>query len=135
MPLPANVSAAPLTVLVAEDDRLIQGVLRAMLQRYSVTFVSSTGEALAALASSAEPFAAVVTDLKLPGAGDGGVSVARAARARGVPCILAMGGDDRDAPRVLEAGAERFFLKPFSLVDLVKTLPGSGVRNGSVPPR
>jgi DNA-binding response OmpR family regulator len=106
-------------VLVVEDDRAMQHVLRRTLELagYTVT-VTGDGAAALALAQERQPDL-IVLDVVLPGMD--GVEVCRRLRARSqVPIlIISAMGRDEDKIRGLEAGADDYITKPFAAGEVV----------------
>jgi two-component system, OmpR family, KDP operon response regulator KdpE len=122
-----------LRVLLVEDDRELRATLRDALQveGHAVLTASSLSEGLALL-EHAEPAARtdlrdveggtidiVVLDLGLPD-GDGEDLLARLRRKRNWPVLVISA---RDAPqlkiRLLDAGADDYLVKPFSVAELL----------------
>ncbi len=103
-------------ILIAEDDPAITDLL--------VEFLGGAGHQIAVAGSIAaafrlldsQPWDVVLADLLLPG-GDG-LTLAEAARARGLPVLLCTG-----QPRPAAAASGIGYLqKPYSLGDLLATL-------------
>lgn len=120
-----------LRVLIVDDDSLLRELLRAVLQDggFSLDEAASGEEALRL--AIAEPPNVVVLDVMMPGMN--GFEVCRALRANPstehAHIIMLTARDsptDRDEGRA--AGADAFFTKPFSPLDLLEAV--SGVRDG-----
>lgn len=110
-------------LLVVDDD---QGVRRALrlglgLEGFEVREAADGESALAAIA--AEPPAAVLLDVMMPGLG--GVEVVRRLRATGrtLPvCMLSARDEIDDRVAGLAAGADDYVVKPFSVAELAARL-------------
>ncbi|TAM86056.1 response regulator transcription factor [bacterium] len=107
-------------LLVVEDhDALARSIKRALEElRYAVTVVNDGEAALDALLT--ESYALAILDIGLPTRD--GIEVCRAARAHGVGATILMltardGVDDR--VRGLDAGADDYLVKPFSIEELL----------------
>jgi len=110
-------------LLVAEDEPRMAGLLRRGLEEegYSVD-VAPTGTDALWLAGEVE-YDAVVLDVMLPGMD--GFAVCREMRVRGrwsPVLMLTARGDVADRVRGLDAGADDYLAKPFSLVELAARL-------------
>jgi DNA-binding response OmpR family regulator len=106
-------------VLLVEDDRLIaEGVRTALLQEgHAVDWMRDGPSAEAALRNST--FDLVLLDLGLPGRD--GIEVLRGLRARKdrTPVIIVTARDDvQDRIEGLDAGADDYIVKPFSLEEV-----------------
>ena len=115
-----------LSVLLIEDDRELRSTLREVLtvEGYRVLTAASVADARALWTHGAGPegMALVLLDLGLPD-GDGEsllASLRRERRAHGVPIIVisARHGEDLKI-RLLDAGADDYLVKPFSLGELL----------------
>lgn len=106
------------SVMVVEDDGAIRQALTRGLTAlgHVVTPVAAGGEAVAAFAAA--PAEVVVLDLGLPDME--GESVLGVVRALGeVPVIVATARDDeREVVRLLDAGADDYLVKPFSVAQM-----------------
>jgi DNA-binding NtrC family response regulator len=112
----------PARVLVVEDDgRLRRGIARALRESWEEVVEAASGEeALAALRDpGAEPFDAVLSELRLPG--PDGLAVLRAARERdprtGVVLLTARGSIEA-AVEAMREGAFDFLQKPVDLEEV-----------------
>jgi two-component system response regulator MprA len=122
--------ASPL-LLIAEDDRGVRESLARALEfeGYTVTTAPDGVEALSAIAS-AEPDA-VILDVMMPGFD--GLEVARKIRAKGntVPILMLTARHEvGDRVRGLDAGADDYLVKPFSLDELLARLRALLRRSG-----
>jgi two-component system OmpR family response regulator/two-component system response regulator QseB len=110
-------------ILLVEDDALLGDGLRAGLGQagFDVDWVRDGPDALHA--AQAEPFAAVVLDLGLPGLG--GLAVLRRLRAGGskIPVLILTARDAvEDRVTGLDAGADDYVVKPVDLAELAARL-------------
>lgn len=121
------------TVLVAEDDELLAGVIRHRLSRdgFVVEHVTDGAAALQALQTHA--YALAILDVKMP-VTDGFEVLTRlraeAGANAGIPVIILTAmGSEKDVVRGYELGASDYIVKPFSPVELlarVKSLTKTG---------
>jgi len=107
-------------VLVVDDDRRLRDMLRRALSSagYDVDTAEDGGHALAAISGRA--FDLVVLDVLMPGVD--GFGVARRLRQRGDPTpVLMLTAKDSIGDRVagLDAGADDYLVKPFSIDELL----------------
>jgi two-component system KDP operon response regulator KdpE len=108
-----------LTVLLVEDDRELRGTLRESLtvEGYTVLAAASLADAHALLSNARVDI--VLLDLGLPD-GDGETLLAALRRGRGTPVIVISARETDDPKiRLLDAGADDFLVKPFSLGELL----------------
>ncbi|MCW5654160.1 response regulator [Hydrogenophaga sp.] len=109
-----------LGVLLVEDDRELRATLRAALdvEGYRVLAAASLADARALLAHG-QGVDIVLLDLGLPD-GDGEALLAELRRTRSTPVIV-ISAREAEAPRIrlLDAGADDFLVKPFSLGELL----------------
>lgn len=112
-----------LTVLLVEDDRELRATLRQslMVEGYRVLPAASLADARALLANAASDGGVdlVLLDLGLPD-GDGETLLQTLRRAQGTPLIVVTARhDDAIKVRLLDAGADDYLVKPFSLAELL----------------
>jgi len=112
-------AAAPITVLVVDDEKNIRRTLSMVLDGdgYSVLEAESGEQALELLARAGRPIDLAILDLKLPGLG--GLQVLERLRAeeatRELPVIVVSGhATVQDAVLAIKLGASDFFEKPLS---------------------
>jgi two-component system KDP operon response regulator KdpE len=108
-----------LTVLLVEDDRELRTTLRESLrvEGYKVAAAASLADAHALLANTEVDI--VLLDLGLPD-GDGETLLATLRRGRSTPVIVISARETDDPKiRLLDAGADDFLVKPFSLGELL----------------
>jgi len=112
-----------LTVLLIEDDRELRTTLREALavENYRVLAAASLADARALLAHAGETASIdlVLLDLGLPD-GDGEALLDALRRERGIPVIVISARHSDDPKiRLLDAGADDYLVKPFSLGELL----------------
>ncbi|WP_460852298.1 response regulator transcription factor [Nocardioides montaniterrae] len=121
------------TVMVVEDDAAIRQALTRGLTAvgHVVTSVARGSDAVAAFA--AHPVEVVVLDLGLPDME--GEAVLGVVRALGeVPVIVATArDDDREVVRLLDAGADDYLIKPFSVAQMDARIRAVLRRSGQSP--
>lgn len=113
-------------ILIVEDAEACSATLEVALDSLAgcvVTVVTSAEAAMAVLRRS--PAAAIITDLHLPGLS--GFDLIRHIRSRlgeVQPIIFVVSGDTDPATpqRVLDLGADAFFVKPYSPSEVRRTL-------------
>ena len=110
-------------LLVVEDEVKMAGLLRRVLEEegYAVDVTGSGGEAL--WLGTENPYDAIVLDLMLPDVD--GFAVCRGLRERGrwTPVLMLTARDAvRDRVAGLDAGADDYLTKPFSLAELLARL-------------
>ncbi len=119
---PPKISA---TVLLVEDEPMVLEVNRNILKRLGYRVVSAcTGrEALAYLGDSRTPIDAVLLDIKLPDM-DGATLYPVSRERRPDAKVIVCSGYALDGPTqaLMDAGADGFIQKPFSLDDLAQKL-------------
>ncbi len=107
---------APQSILVVEDDSIVQLHLRVLLQEmgYEVSGVAATADEALALAAVRPPDA-VLMDVRLRGGRDG-IEAARELRSRHDLALvfLTAYADDDTVDRALRVGAQGYVVKPFS---------------------
>jgi two-component system, OmpR family, response regulator len=114
-------------VLIVDDDPLIRGVVRAVLEdgAYELDEASSGEEALRV--AEGHPPDVVLLDVMMPGI-DGFEVAARMknnARLKDAVVVMLTAKDaPEDRRRGMEAGADVYFTKPFSPLELLTTLSG-----------
>lgn len=125
-----------LTVLLVEDDRELRQTLREALQveGYRVLAAASLADAQAQLAHAGEregPDLALL-DLGLPD-GEGESLLAALRRRRGTAVIVVSARDTEGTKiRLLDAGADDYLVKPFSLGELLARMRAALRHRGTV---
>jgi two-component system, OmpR family, KDP operon response regulator KdpE len=112
-----------LSVLLVEDDKELRATLRAALEveGYRLHAAASLADARALLANACKRGGVdlVLLDLGLPD-GDGESFLATLRQQRGTPVIVISARHGEDAKiRLLDAGADDYLVKPFSLAELL----------------
>jgi FixJ family two-component response regulator len=108
-----------MTVFVVDDDVSVRQSMRRLLasQGYDVVICESASEFLA-LPARPRP-SCLVTDLRMPGTTGLDLQDALRRSGRELPVIVSSGqADAATAARVRAAGAVRFLVKPFDVLDL-----------------
>lgn len=114
------------TILVADDHEDIRALVCMTLEAEDVRILEAgSGEQAVAVASDQQPDL-VLLDVSMPGGIDG-VEACRRLRAdprtAGAKVImLTAAARDQDRQRALEAGANGYFVKPFSPLDLLNRI-------------
>lgn len=114
-------------VLIVDDDPLIRGVVRAVLEdaSYDLDEAASGEEALKVAAR--QPPDVVLLDVMMPGLNGYEVAAVMKEDRRlkdAVVVMLTAKSSPEDRRRGLEAGADAYFTKPFSPLELLTTLSG-----------
>ncbi|HIK19405.1 MAG TPA: response regulator transcription factor [Leptolyngbyaceae cyanobacterium M33_DOE_097] len=107
-------------ILIVEDEPRIAAILKAGLEENGFYTTTVDDGKLASQLARSEDFDLLILDLALPGLF--GVNVIESLRERGehIPIIvLTVFQDIQDKVRALEAGANDYMTKPFSLEELV----------------
>jgi two-component system response regulator AtoC len=123
------------SILVAEDDRNLRRILRAMLTREGYEVSEATDGAAAAAFLAARKVDALVTDIRMPKMD--GLELFRHCRERHVelPVILVTAyGRIEDAVEAMKAGAFDYISKPFDEAELLRVV-GNAVASSAVSDR
>jgi two-component system KDP operon response regulator KdpE len=113
-----------IAVLLVEDDRELRHTLREALEveGYRVLASASLADARALLANAREDIDLVLLDLGLPD-GDGQDLLAALRRGRDTPVVVISARDAEGSKvRLLDAGADDYLVKPFSIGELLARL-------------
>jgi DNA-binding response OmpR family regulator len=120
-------------ILVLEDERQLARHITQALTRHGHTATAHFDGESGLAAATAQPPDLVVLDLGLPGLE--GLSVLSGLRAANCPCrvlILTARGEVGDRVKGLNAGADDYMAKPFSMDELVARIEALG-RRGATP--
>jgi two-component system cell cycle sensor histidine kinase/response regulator CckA len=111
------------TVLVAEDDEVLRGLIRSMLEQggYRVLAARSGEEALATAAAYAGGIDALVTDVIMPGMRGPELAARLRATRPGVRIVLVTGYSDAPLETELRRG-DVLLNKPFGMEALLSAL-------------
>lgn len=110
-----------LHVLLVEDDRQLRQTLQAALEAhgYAITGSASCADAQAVLQHHPQPIDLVVLDLGLPDA-DGSALLAWLRQRKQTPVlVISARPDDAGKVQLLDAGADDYLVKPFSVQELL----------------
>ncbi|MBP2683138.1 MAG: two component, sigma54 specific, transcriptional regulator, Fis family [Deltaproteobacteria bacterium] len=119
------------SILVAEDDRNLRRVLRAMLTREGYEVSEATDGAAAVSFLAGHKVDALVTDIRMPRMD--GLELFRHCRERhvGLPVILVTAyGRIEDAVEAMRAGAFDYILKPFDEAELLRVVANAVASSG-----
>ena len=111
------------SVLVTDDDPDLRRVLRRTLDALGFEVSESANGEQAVRAVAVRPFDAVLMDVNMPGIG--GIEACRKIRENAPRCqILMLTVRDREADKIeaLDAGADDYITKPFSIPELAARL-------------
>ncbi len=111
------------SVLVTDDDADLRRVLRRTLDALGFEVSESANGEQAVRAAAARPFDAVLMDVNMPGIG--GIEACRKIRETAPRCqILMLTVRNREADKIeaLDAGADDYITKPFSIPELAARL-------------
>ncbi len=112
----------PERILVVEDDKAIRALVTATLESHGMPFLATaTGREAIAAASAANPDV-ILLDLGLPDMD--GVDIIRAVRQWSMTPIIVLSArsEDDDKVAALDAGADDYLTKPFSVDELLARL-------------
>src|SRR2546428_8724185 len=114
-------------VLIVDDDPLIRGVVRAVLEDGAYDLdEAATGEEALHVAEGYPPDV-VLLDVMMPGLNGFEVAklIKKDARLRKAVVVMLTAKDSpEDRRRGMEAGADAYFTKPFSPLELMTTISG-----------
>ncbi|MGA3044855.1 MAG: response regulator transcription factor [Bryobacteraceae bacterium] len=111
------------SVLVTDDDADLRRVLRRTLDALGFEVSESANGEQAVRAAAVRPFDAVLMDVNMPGMG--GIDACREIRKHAPRCqILMLTVRDRESDKIeaLDAGADDYITKPFSIPELAARL-------------
>lgn len=108
-------------ILLVDDDELVSGTLAAILEQqgFEVTLASGVPEALK-LISSSQSYEVLLTDLHMPGAGDGltVVSAMRHANPKAITILLSAFPEMNAAARAILQQTDEILVKPMDVTAL-----------------
>jgi len=111
-------------ILLVDDDELVRAALSEVLEHsgFAVTSASDVVEALKHISS--ETYDVLVTDLHMPGAGDGltVVSAMRHANPKAVTLLLSAFPEMAAAAQAILLEADEILLKPMDVVSLIQVI-------------
>ena len=113
----------PKRLLVVDDDEVVLDLICDYLssEGYACTRCTTGEKAMAHLA--AEPFDAILTDMRMPGMDGMGVLKRAHEIVPGIPVILiTVDGTPRAVILAMRLGAAEYLVKPFSFPELVSTV-------------
>jgi CheY-like chemotaxis protein len=123
-------------ILLVDDDEALRLTLKEILQQYgfAVTTASSVSEALRQISS--KKFDVLLSDLHMPGAGDGltVVSAMRHSNAEAVTILLSAFPEMDAAARAILKQTDQVLVKPIEVTALIKAIRQS-LETGAPPPR
>lgn len=117
-----HANGIPERILVVEDDKVIRALVTTTLESHGISFLTaSTGREALAEASRANPDV-ILLDLGLPDMD--GVDIIRAVRQWSMLPIIVLSArtEDDDKVTALDAGADDYLTKPFSVEELLARL-------------
>jgi YesN/AraC family two-component response regulator len=123
-------------VLLVDDDDLVRSTLEDVLQQcdFVVTTASNVSEALAHIGST--KFDVLLTDLHMPGAGDGltVVSAMRHSNPKAVTMLLSAFPEMDAAAQAILKQTDQILVKPMDVTALVRAIR-QNLETGAPPPR
>jgi DNA-binding response OmpR family regulator len=127
---------ALIKILVVDDDEVVRVALAAMLETYDfeVTMADSVSSALKLISSN--PYDVLLSDLHMPGAGDGltVVSAMRHAHPDAVTMLLSSFPEMDAAAQAILLQADQILVKPMDIKALVEAIHHR-VKSGNTPTR
>ena len=114
----------PTRILLVDDDELVRSVLAEVLQQqgFDITIASNVPEALKLISSNV--YDVLLSDLHMPGAGDGltVVSAMRHANPKAVTMLLSAFPEMDAASRAILLQADQILVKPMDVMALVNAI-------------
>ena len=123
-------SAAPLRILIAEDETIIRLDLRELLERagFEICAEARDGEEAVELARSEQPDLALL-DVNMPRL-DGIEAARRILEERPIPIVIVTAyGEQELVSRAVEAGVFGYLVKPFRETDLLPAIATARARH------
>ena len=122
-------------VLLVDDDEIVRMALTGVLEQsgFVVTTAASVTEALK-LISGAEAYDVLLSDLHMPGAGDGltVVSAMRHANPKAVTLLLSAFPEMTAAAAAILQQADEILVKPIDLASLIEIIKAAGKQRSTV---
>lgn len=111
-------------ILLVDDDEIIRLTLSTLLSRFGFTVTTAANAAEALQLIHSATFEVLISDLHMPGAGDGltVVSAMRHANPRAVTMLLSAFPEMAAATHAILLQADEILVKPMDIVDLVKVI-------------
>jgi CheY-like chemotaxis protein len=115
-PVPSSEFRGEGTILVVDDEEMVQRTLKAALERYGYTVLSATGgrEAIDILKQKQDGVSLVLLDMTMPGMSGEETLQALLAIRRDVPVIATSGYNEMEALRRFGEGLSGFIQKPYT---------------------
>ncbi len=109
-------------ILIVEDDRAIRNLLTTTMEMQGYPYQATKNGAEALLAATSNPPSVIILDLGLPDM-DGVKIIEKIRTWSNVPIIVVSArSEDRDKIDALDAGADDYLTKPFSVEELLARL-------------
>ncbi len=123
-------------ILLVDDDDVVRLSLKQILQQYgfAVTTASNVSEALSQISS--KKFDVLLSDLHMPGAGDGltVVSAMRHSNPKAITMLLSAFPEMDAAARAILKQTDQVLVKPIAVTTLIKAIKQT-LETGAPPPR
>lgn len=115
---------APVRLLLVDDDETVLSGLDILFQAHGFEVTTAPGVVEALRLLSSQTFDVLVTDLHMPGAGDGLILVGamRHANPRAITLVLSANPDMARASAAILREADEIFLKPPKIVPIVEAI-------------
>jgi PAS domain S-box-containing protein len=125
-PVPSSEFRGEGTILVVDDEEMVQRTLKAALERYGYTVLSATGgrEAIDILKQKQDGVSLVLLDMTMPGMSGEETLQAILAIRRDVPVIATSGYNEMEALRRFGEGLSGFIQKPYTPRSLAEKITG-----------
>jgi PAS domain S-box-containing protein len=125
-PVPSGEFRGEGTILVVDDEEMVQRTLKASLERYGFTVLGATGgrEAIEILKQKQVGISLVLLDMTMPGMSGEETLQALLAIRRDVPVIATSGYNEMEALRRFGEGLSGFIQKPYTPRSLAEKIRG-----------
>jgi DNA-binding response OmpR family regulator len=126
---------APVRLLLVDDDESVLSGLGVILEAHEFEVTTAAGVIEALRLITSQPFDVLVSDLHMPGPGDGliVVSAMRHANPKAVTLILSANPDMAKATAAILREADEVFLKPVKPTPLVEAIRGRLAQEDNLP--